>query len=65
MIDRRSWATKTQARMDIFTWIEAWPNPNRRHSGVAQQSPNSFERSIKMQSKTQTIKPAQHVLNKT
>ena len=44
LIERRVWQTKTQARLDIFTWIEAWYNPRRRHSGVGQMSPNNFER---------------------
>ena len=44
LIDRRVWQTKTQARLDIFTWIEAWYNPRRRHSGIGQMSPNNFER---------------------
>ena len=44
LIDRRVWQTKTQARLDIFTWIEAWYNPRRRHRGVGQMSPNNFER---------------------
>ena len=44
LIDRRVWQTKTQARLDIFTWIEAWYNPRRRHSGNGQMSPNNFER---------------------
>ena len=44
LIDRRVWQTKTQARLDVFTWIEGWYNPRRRHSGVGQMSPNNFER---------------------
>jgi putative transposase len=44
LIARRTWETKTQARLDIFTWIEGWYNPRRRHSGVGQMSPNNFER---------------------
>jgi putative transposase len=63
LIDRRSWATKTQARTDIFTWIEAWYNPHRRYSGVAQQSPNNFERSLQAQIKPQTIESVRSVLD--
>ena len=33
LIDRRSWKTFADARLAIFTWIEAWCNPRRRHSG--------------------------------
>ena len=44
LIARRSWKTKTEARMAVFTWIESWYNPCRRHSGLNYQSPNNFER---------------------
>lgn len=43
LIDRRSWPTQTDARMAVFTWIEAWYNPRRRHSGLRQMSPQAFE----------------------
>ena len=49
LIDRRSWKTMTEARLAIFTWIEAWYNPHRRHKGIQQQSPINFERSIEQQ----------------
>jgi putative transposase len=44
LIDRRIWKTKTQARLDVFSWIESWYNPHRRHSGLGYQSPNNFEK---------------------
>ena len=44
LIARRSWKTKTEARLAVFTWIESWYNPRRRHSGLNYQSPNNFER---------------------
>lgn len=46
LIDRRTWKTKAEARLAIFTWIESWYNPLRRHSGLGQRSPNNFERSM-------------------
>ena len=49
-INRRSWKTKTEARLAIFTWIESWYNPHRRHSGIGQRSPNNFERSLEAES---------------
>ena len=51
LIDRRVWQTKTQARLDIFTWIESWYNPRRLHSGIGQMSPNNFERKHAQQKK--------------
>jgi putative transposase len=49
LIDRRSWKTKTEARLAIFSWIESWYNPLRRHSGLGQRSPNAFERSLRIE----------------
>jgi putative transposase len=43
LIDRRSWPTKAQARMALFTWIEAWHNPRRRYSALDYDSPMDFE----------------------
>ena len=43
LIDRRSFKTKTEARLAVFTWIEAWYNPRRRHSAHGRISPINFE----------------------
>lgn len=47
LIARRNWKTKTEARMAVFTWIESWYNPHRRHSALNYLSPNNFERKHK------------------
>ena len=44
LIDRRSFKSKAEARTALFTWIEGWYNPRRRHSGLGQQSPVNFEK---------------------
>ena len=44
LIARRTWKTKTKARLAVFTWIKSWYNSRRRHSGLNYQSPNNFER---------------------
>jgi transposase InsO family protein len=30
--------------MAVFDFIEGWYNPHRRHSALAYESPNAFER---------------------
>ena len=44
LIARRTWRNKTEARLAVFTWIESWYNPRRRHSGIGYLSPVNFER---------------------
>ncbi len=43
-IDRRTYRTHTEARLDLFQYIEGWYNPHRRHSGIGNQSPIMIER---------------------
>ena len=43
LIDRKSWQTKTEARLALFTWIEGWYNPRRRHSALNYLSPMNYE----------------------
>lgn len=42
-IDRRTYKTHQQARLDLFAFIEGWYNPHRRHKGIGQKSPINFE----------------------
>ena len=44
LIERRSFKTKTEARLAVFTWIEARYDPRRRHSAHGRISPVNFER---------------------
>ena len=46
LIDRRSWKSFAEARMAVFTWIEGWYNPRRRHKGLGQKSANNFEKEL-------------------
>ena len=43
LIDRRRWATKAEARMALFQFIEGWYNPRRRHSALSYDSPARHE----------------------
>jgi putative transposase len=44
LINRRTFRTKTEARLALFSYIEGWYNPRRRHSGLGRVSPINFER---------------------
>lgn len=44
LIDRRRFASKAEARLAIFQYIEGFYNPRRRHSSLGQVSPVAFER---------------------
>ncbi len=44
LLDRRTFATKAEARMACFEFIERWYNPSRRHSALRYQSPATYER---------------------
>ncbi len=43
LIDRRRFATKMEARMALFRFIEGWYNPRRRHSALGYDSPVTHE----------------------
>jgi putative transposase len=44
LIDRRSFRNRTEARLAVFDFIEAFYNPRRRHPSLGQLSPTEFER---------------------
>jgi len=46
VIDRRTSRSQAEARMAIFTWLEGWYNPHRRHSSLAYLSPINYERKM-------------------
>ena len=63
LIDRRSWPTKAQARLDIFSWIESWYNPQRLHSALGYLSPAEYERRRKNAQKNAT-EPAHQIIDR-
>jgi putative transposase len=44
LLDLRHFATREQAQVAVFDYLEAWYNPRRRHSALAYASPAEFER---------------------
>ena len=62
LIARRNCKTKSEARTAVFTWIEAWYNPRRRHSALGQMSPNNFERKHQQGKQSQTESPEDQTL---
>jgi putative transposase len=45
LLDRTRFATRTQARVAIFDYLEGFYNSHRRHSTLGQRSPADYERS--------------------
>ena len=44
LLDRERFETRAAARMAVFSFIEGWYNPHRRHSALAYQSPMTYEK---------------------
>jgi putative transposase len=44
LLARRRFASQAEARMAVFTYIEAWYNPLRLHSALGYKSPAAFEK---------------------
>jgi len=44
LLDRHRFATRSEARREVFDFIEGWYNRHRRHSGVGGVSPLMYEK---------------------
>src|ERR1019366_7844843 len=44
VLSRRLFKTKAEAKLAIFSWIERWYHPHRRHSSLGYRSPMNYER---------------------
>jgi putative transposase len=42
-VNRRSYATRDDARVDVFDYVERFYNRRRQHSTLGYQSPAAFE----------------------
>ena len=54
LLDRRSFQSKAEARVALFSYIKGWYNPRRRHSGLGRIAPVEFGRRHATQSTVQT-----------
>ena len=52
LLARRRFTSQAEARMAVFSYIEGWYNPARRHSGIRYLSPIAYE--MQMLKETQT-----------
>ncbi len=46
LIERRSFTSKGEAKVAVFSYIEGWYNPRLRHSALGYHSPVEFERCV-------------------
>lgn len=53
LLDRHSIRSRDEARLAVFSYIERFYNPRRRHSTLGYQSPDRFEEEM-MKPDTQT-----------
>jgi len=44
LLARHRFKTQAEARVAVFSYIEGWYNPHRRHAALGQRSPISYER---------------------
>ena len=52
LLARRRFASPADARMAVFSFIEGWYNPARRHSSIGYLSPIAYEEKTAMQIET-------------
>lgn len=55
LLDQRRFQSQAEARMAVFTYIEGWYNPSRRHSAIGYLSPVAYEAEV--------VKPTAQVSN--
>ena len=52
LLGRRRFTSQAEARMAIFSYIEGWYNPARRHPGIRYLSPIAYEMQMLKQAQT-------------
>jgi putative transposase len=56
LLDRRSFRSHTEARRELFEFIEGWYNTHRRHSSLGHLSPLEYERLFTSSPKNESLK---------
>jgi putative transposase len=62
IIDRHRFRSQVEARMAVFTWIESWYNPHRRHSSLGYRSPMNYERQALTHQAAQSLRHSSPLL---
>jgi len=57
LIERETFATKTEARLSVFEFVEGWYNPERLHSGIGYRSPQRYEEEYHSQGYSRSEEP--------
>jgi hypothetical protein len=60
VLDRNHFRTREEARTAVFSWIEGWYNPHRRHSSLGYLSPQQFEQEFVSDLETRSSKLLPH-----
>ena len=56
LIERKSYATRPEARLSVFDFVEGWFSPHRLHSALDHQSPMSYEETCCLREDRETEK---------
>ena len=56
LLKRTVLPTKSAARIELFSYIEGWYNPRRRHSSIDMMAPNAFEAKARKNQKCEAEK---------
>ena len=60
LIYRRSWPTRHELEMEVFSYIEGFYNPRRRHSRLDNLSPADFEKMLTTQNEASACPGSLH-----
>jgi len=57
LVERDTYADRSEARLSVFEFIEGWYNPDRLHSGIGYRSPQCYEEEYHSREYSQSEKP--------